>query len=320
MKISKQQTKKNIFFGANEDRYTRGTFAKTFSLSDWNQQQSSHDKLYRKRFETNSLRLKIVQHCKQNSLASPDSPTDEMFKTPNTTIDADDSAVEEFKTPNTAETTLTKMKSMTNLFDEVDSACNGRILKINSMGQIAKENGDTPLELVKQKRDFETKRFNNAKMQSLIDLTIGEDDVDGMINKRHHSDNSPTFDFNRHSLQTPKIFKRVGNTRYVGADSTEDKNYQIMKMRSMNDIASHNKALRGYDPFANQNGGKKYDKSGVVPQRLDQRFAETNGNCDKGENVFKVPENPMIALRKEKSSSSIESMRNRGSSLYDRLR
>lgn len=215
------------------------------------------------------------------------------------------------------------MKSMTNLFDEVENSRNGRLVKMNSLSHITKENGDTPVDLVNQKRDFETKRFNNAKMQSLIDLTIGEDDIDGMMNKRHHSDNnSPTFDFNRHSLQTPKIFKRVGNTRYVGADSVEDKNYQIMKMRSMNDIAYHNKAgQRGLDPFVNQNGGgKKYDKTNVVPLRLDERYTDANGNCDNSDDVFKVPDTSMVALRKEKSSSCIESMRNRGSTLYDRLR
>jgi hypothetical protein len=98
-----------------------------------------------------------------------------------------------------------------------------------------------------------------------------------------------------------------------------------MKMNSMgtiNDIINNNmKNSKSFDPFWNVNrNGVKYDKTYVVPIRLEERFAETNGTCDKNDDVFKVPDNPMLALRKEKSSSCIESMRNRGSTLYDRLR
>jgi hypothetical protein len=264
--------------------------------------------LYRKRFESNSLRLKIVQHHKEMSQASPDSP-DEIFRTPNTTIDADDSAVDDFGTP-IGDLSLVKMKSLSNLLD-LEMLKGGKLSRKKSLSQ----NGDTPVDLVKLKKDFETKRFNDAKMQSMTNLADA-DEVDG-ISRRHHSDNSPPM--NRHSLQTPKIFKRVGNTKYIGGDA----NYELMKMKSMgtvNDILNNNMKTGGYDPFYNVNRGKKYDKTFVVPIRLDERFAESNGNCDKNDEVFKVPVNPMVPLRKEKSSSSIESMRNRGSTLYDRLR
>lgn len=306
----------------NDERYARGTFQKAYSLSSWSHQQNARDKLYRKRYETNSLKLKIIQHCKQMSITTPDSPTDEMFRTPNTTIDADDSALEAFSTP-IGDFSLMKMKSMNNLLDAVEPQ-SGSLSRMKSLSQLEKENGDTPVDLVRLKKDFETKRFNNAKMQSLNNLASGDDYVDGMINKRHHSDNGSPEPI-RHSLQSTRTNKRVGNTKYVGADSVEHANYQLMKMKSMgtiNDIASNNmKTSKSFDPFWNVNnpgGGKKYDKTYVVPIRLEERFAEaeTNGNG----NAFKVPENPMLALRKEKSSSCIESMRNRGSSLYDRLR
>lgn len=206
-----------------------------------------------------------------------------------------------------------KMKSMNNLADDFEEMHDGRLSRKKSLSQ----NGDTPVDLVKLKKDFETKRFNNAKIQSLTNLADA-DEVDGIYNKRHHSDNSPPA--NRHSLQTPKIFKRVGNTKYIGGDA----NYELMKMKSMgtiNDILNNNmKTSKNFDPFYNVNRGKKYDKTFVVPIRLDEQFAESNGKSDKDDDVFKVPDNPMVPLRKEKSSSCIESMRSRGSSLYDRLR
>lgn len=295
-------------------------------MSSSNHQQSARDKLYRKRYETNSLKLKIIQHCKQISLNTPDSPTDEIFRTPNTTIDADDSVLEAFSTP-IGDFSMLKMKSMTNLLDEIETMHSESLSRMKSMSQLEKENGDTPVDLVKLKKDFEKNRFNDAKMQSLSNLENGNDDIDGMINRRNHSDNGPSPELDRRSLQTPKIYKRVGNTKYIGADSVEDKNYQLMKMRSLgtiNNIIDNNmKNSKSYDPFWNSNKvdvGRKYDKSAVIPLRLDERLVETKENCDKDDEVFKVPENSMLPLRKERSSPCIESTRNRGSTLYDRLR
>lgn len=204
------------------------------------------------------------------------------------------------------------MKSLSNLLD-FQAMQDGLLMRKKSLSQ----QGDTPGDLVKLKKDFETKRFNNAKMQSMTNLE-DVDAVDGFTT-RHHSENSPPA--YRHSLQTPKIFKRVGNTKYIGGDA----NYELMKMKSMgtvNDILNNTiKTSQSYDPFYNVSRGKKYDKTFVVPIRLDERFAESTGDCDKNnDDVFKAPANPMVPLRKEKSSSSIESMRNRGSSRYDRLR
>lgn len=318
----------NIFVNVfrNDKRYSRGSFQKAYSLSSWNH-LSAHDKLYRKRYETNSLKLKIIQHCKQISMNTPESPTDEMFRTPNTTLDADDSAIDNYSTP-IGDFSMMKMKSMTNLLDEVEMMHSDNLARMKSLSELEKENSDTPVDLIKLKRDFEVKRFNDAKMQSMSNLANGFDDNDGMIIKRHHSDNDPSPEMTRHSLQTPKIYKRVGNTKYVGGESVDDKNYQLMKMQSMgtiNDLVNNNmRTSKSFDPFWNANrggAGKKYDKTYVVPIRLDDKLAETNGNCDKNDDVFRVPENnPMLALRKEKSSSCIESMRNRGTSLYDRLR
>lgn len=309
-----------------DKRYSRGTFQKAYSLSNWSQQQNTREKLYRKRFETNSLKLKIIQHCKQKSLNTPDSPTDDLFQTPNTTIDADDSALDDFRTPN-ADFSMVKMKSMNNLLDEITMMHKSSLSRMKSLSELEKESGDTPVDLVKLKKDFELKRFNNAKMQSLTNLADSDDETDGIIQKRHHSDKGTSPEISRVSLPTPKIYKRIGNTKYVGGEIIDDRNYQLMKIKSMvtiNDLVNNNmKASKSYDPFWNSNKimtGKKYDKTSVVPVRLDEIFAETNGNCDKNDDVFKAPENPMLALRKEKSSSCIETMKGRGTSLYDRLR
>lgn len=310
-----------------KQRYSRSTFQKAYSLSSSNHQQSARDKLYRKRYETNSLKLKIIQHCKQISLNTPDSPNDEVFRTPNTTIDADDSVLDAFSTP-LGDFSMLKMKSMNNLLDEIEMMHTESLSRMKSMSQLEKENGDTPVDLVKLKKDFENNRFNDAKMQSLSNLEDGHDDIDGMINRRNHSDTGPSPELDRRSLQTPKIFKRVGNTKYIGADSVEDKNYQLMKMRSLgtiniDNIGNNMKNSKSFDPFWNANKvdvGKKYDKSAVVPIRLEERLAEKCEKCDKNDEVFKVPENSMLPLRKERSSPCIESTRNRGSTLYDRLR
>lgn len=257
---------------------------------------------------------------------TPDSPTDDMFRTPNTTIDADDSALDDFRTPN-ADFSMVKMKSMNNLLDEIELMHRNNLSRMKSLSELEKENGDTPVDLVKLKKDFELKRFNDARMQSLTNLSNGDDEADGIIQKRHHSDDGPPPELIRISLPTPKIYKRIGNTKYVGGEIVDDTNYQLMKIKSMgtiNDLVNNNmKTSKSFDPFWNANKivpGKKYDKASVVPIRLDERFAETNGNCDKNDDVFKAPENPMLALRKEKSSSCIESMKGRGTSLYDRLR
>ncbi|CRL02832.1 CLUMA_CG015878, isoform B [Clunio marinus] len=313
----RQHSRQSSDGDSGHQRYSRGTFQKANSLSSWNQQQQHHeqDRLYRKRYETNSLKLKIIQHCKQSSLNSPESPTDEMFRTPNTTIDADDSAVDNFSTP-IGDFSLIKMKSMNNLLD-VSESHNESLSRMKSLNNLEKEVGDTPVDLVKLRRDFEKKRFNNAKMQSLTNLVNGEDSVDGMImNKRHHSDNSPSsIEVNRNK----KVYKRVGNTKYIGNDSIDDGNNQLMKMKSMGMISNKNKKSNKHiDPFYKVNAS---NKNLVVPIRLDDRFSvEINGDCDNNDEVFKIPPNPMLALRKEKSSSCIESIKNRGSMIYERLR
>lgn len=257
-------------------------------------------------------------------MSTLDSPTDEMFRTPNTTLDADDSAIENFSTP-IGDFSAVKMKSMNNLFDNTLSLNTEGLSRMKSLSQLEQEGGDTPVDLVKLKRDFEKKRFNDAKMQSLNNLINGDDSIDGMISRRHLYDNGSASTLDRHSLQTPKIYKRVGNTKYVGGDHSEDRNYQITKMKSMgtiDDIMNNNmKKSKSYDPFYNVNKSiKTYDKTLVVPIRLDEKLAESNGKCDKIDDDFKIPDCKMLALRKENSSSCIESMKNRGSSLYDRLR
>jgi hypothetical protein len=341
-------------------RYTRATFQKAESLSSWYESQS-RDKMIHRRRESHSLKLKIVQHHKDLMVCnSPDSPANEMYRTPNTTLemdDDDDSGFDVFCTP-TADVSLMKMKSMNNLHDVAlsNGNVNGYLSRMKSLGHlnnshiangndgVGEGGGDTPNDLVRLKRDFETKRFNDARMQSMNNLhKKGQhdpndlDEVDGFCSRRHHSDNdefpkSHTInDINRLSLQTPK--RRVGNTKYVGADSQEDHhNYQLMKMHSMHtitDIVNNN--MRAYDALWRGLGNgvnmKKYDKRFIVPIRLEEQYSETFGNQqNKNDDVFKLPlvktqnASTMNPLRKEKSSSCIESMKNRGSTIYDRLR
>lgn len=278
-----------------------------------------------------------------------------MYKTPNSTleIDDDDSGLDVFCTPN-ADLSLMKMKSLNNLYEVAllngSENLTGNLSRMKSLGQLDEScntntnnnhknniNGDTPIDLVRLKREFEMKRFNDAKIQSMNNLhnnDDGYDDIDGGFNsRRHHSDNGsppPAKEVNRLSLQTPK--RRVGNTKYVGADSQDD-NYQLMKIHSMGtitDIVNNN--MKACDRVWNGigSGSRKYDKRYIVPIRLEEKYSETNGNhpsnhnCNnKSDDVFKRPDTKsatMNPLRKEKSSSCIESMKNRSSTIYDRLR
>lgn len=272
-------------------------------------------------------------------MRSPESPKLEIYRTPNSTLDVeddDDSGLDVFCTPN-ADTTLMKMKSMNNLLDSV-ALSGGNLSRMKSLGRLDDgSHGDTPIDLIRLKRDFELKRFNDAKMQSMNNLANGRDVIDGncvggFSSRRHHSDNDDQ-PINRLSLQ-PATKRRVGNTKYLGAsgESQEDSNYHLMKMRSLGtitDIVNNN--MKSNDQMWKGNtmngSAKKYDKSLVVPIRLEDRFQETNGNlCDKKDDevFFKIPLNPttmaLVPLRKEKSSSCIESLKNRGSSIYDRFR
>lgn len=312
--------------------------------------------MIQRRRGSNSLKLKIIQHNKEAAhlMRSPESPPLEIYRTPNGTIDGedDDSGLDVFCTPN-ADTSLMKMKSMNNLLDQV--ALSGGILsRMKSLGHLDESinaNGDTPINLIRLKRDFELKRFNDAKMQSMNSLNQnGHDDVDGgpSINgfsaRRHRSENGGGGGgevTNRLSLQSSSK-RRVGNTKYLGAcgESQEDANYHLMKIRSMGtitDIVNNNmkssdrrwkgNSLNGNVIIGGGNDAKKYDTKFVVPIKLEERFIESNGNCDsnrlENDDVFKVPSNTsykLVPLRKEKSSSCIENFKSRGSSIYDRFR
>jgi hypothetical protein len=312
-------------------RYTRATFQKAGSLSSWYEAQA-RDRMLQRRRGSNSLKLKIIQHNKElHMMRSPESPPLEIYRTPNSTLevdDDDDSGLDVFCTPN-ADTTLMKMKSMNNLLDSV-AMSGGNLSRMKSLGRLDETiQGDTPIDLIRLKRDFELKRFNDAKMQSMNNLN-GRDVIDGncgFSSRRHHSDNDD-HPLNRLSLQ-PATKRRVGNTKYLASgESQDDSSYQLTKMRSLGtitDIVNNN--MKSNDQMWKGNtmngSAKKYDKSFVVPIRLEDRFQETNGNlCDKRDDeVFKMPQNPaMVPLRKEKSSSCIESLKNRGSSIYDRFR
>lgn len=297
-----------------------------------------------RRRESHSLKLQII-HLNRKQLSvckSPESPTNEMYRTPNSTLDGDDdSGFDIFCTP-TADVTLMKMKSMNNLHD-VPLTNEMNILRMKSLGHLNESHDNTPIDLMCSKRNDESNKFvdldnNTEKCFKNCDA------IDGSNIRRYHSDNSSSliqnlsFEKNRFSLQTPK--RRVGNTKYVGADSFNDTNnahnYHLMKIHSMgtiSDIVNNN--MKSCDPFWNTKGniiadhGRKYDKRFIVPIKLEEKYNETNGNSnhnkininDNDDDVFKAPEmKQMIPLRKEKSSSCIESMKNRGSSIYDRLR
>lgn len=307
-------------------RYSRSTFQKAYSISsssNGNGGSAYHNQLYRRCFETASLKLKIIQNRMQQSSITPESPSDEMYKTPNTTLDntssPNDSAIEIYGTP-LSDFTLIKMKSMTNLLDEKNGgghlkmvpekeSSTTNLARMKSLGSLANQErnfGDTPTDLLKMKQDFESTRFNNAKMQSLNNLqkemflNVAKDENDD-AQIRHHSDNNSdneNYPMLRNSYQASGTFKKkigIGDTKYLDNDcveGAEDSNYELTRMRSlgtMSDIVNANsKNIKNYDPFWTPNVIRKYDKSHVTPMNLVNRFQEADNdvfynqeNCDK---------------------------------------
>lgn len=255
------------------------------------------------RRESNSLKLKIIQNYKENSNEKSDSPTDEIFCTPNTTLEADD---DQFSTPIGYEFGMMKMKSMNNLSEHAldrHHHPHTKLSYVKSISQSQQELFDTPVDLVKLRKDFEKNRFEGAKLGSRNQTVLNEDVIDGFLqnNARKNNEENDIFAHYRNSLQTPK---RVGNTKYVGADSIDSGNHQLMKIGSMgmiNDIVKNGSH--------NHNGSS--DRNSYNPTRLTDKF--TNGKVDD----FKIPQNP---LRKEKSSSCIDSMKIRGNNIYNQIR
>ncbi|XP_049533973.1 uncharacterized protein LOC125950228 isoform X3 [Anopheles darlingi] len=59
--------------------------------------------------------------------------------------------------------------------------------RMKSMGNLSayeREFGDTPVDLLKLKKDFETRRFSFAKMKSLTDLTVDDERDDVLVRRR----------------------------------------------------------------------------------------------------------------------------------------
>lgn len=262
------------------------------SDNGWNR-----DKNRWNRRESNSLRLTIIQNYKENLNEKSGSPTDEIFCTPNTTLDADD---DQFSTPIGPEFGMMKMKSMNNLSEHATGKVQHSHAKLShakSISQSEQELFDTPVDLVKLRKDFVKNRFEGAKLETRNQLVQSEDVIDGFHPRQQGDENDELFVLNRHSLQTPK---RVGNTKYIGADSAESGSNQLTKMRSMGMI---NDIMRN---------GDAPNRNSVKASRLTDKF--TNGTADEN---FKIPQNP---LRKEKSSSCIDSMKNRGNIIFNQIR
>lgn len=263
----------------------------------------NRDKNRWNRRESNSLKLKIVQNYKENE-RSNGSPTDEIFCTPNTTLDADD---DQFSTPIGPEFGMMKMKSMNNLSEHALARLHNshaKLSHVKSISQSDQELFDTPVDLVKLRKEFVKNRFEGAKLHSQNQNESSEDVIDGFTSsqQQHNDENSENFAYNRHSLQTPK---RVGNTKYIGADLAES--HQLMKMRSMGMI---NDIMKNSGP----NHHDLLNQNTVKSTKLIEKFTESNGKADEN---FKMPQNP---LRKEKSSSCIDSMKSRGNIIYNQIR
>ncbi|XP_058120907.1 nuclear pore complex protein DDB_G0274915 [Anopheles ziemanni] len=59
-----------------------------------------------------------------------------------------------------------------------------RMKSLGNLSAYEREFGDTPVDLLKLKKDFETRRFSFAKMKSLTDLTVDDEKDDVLVRRR----------------------------------------------------------------------------------------------------------------------------------------
>lgn len=252
--------------------------------------------LYKKSLTAASLKLKIIQNncdnCTLTRCPILDSPPIEAYMTPNTTIDSTVDSNELYSTP-LSDISAFKMKSLTNLANiSLNQSGEGAMTRMMSLGSldssaIAHERsfGETPIDLMKTKFKFEKSRFPNARIQSLSNIFVNyEENVEYRDARNIHVQRASLHSWNVHTQNTNGLAMNL-EKRYDQIDKDDD-------------------------VFLPLNGNKG---------NVNKSNGKANGS--KNEKAFKKPPQLRI-LRKEKSSSSIETARGRHtfSSLYDKHR
>ncbi|XP_055645094.1 uncharacterized protein LOC129780633 isoform X2 [Toxorhynchites rutilus septentrionalis] len=273
-------------------------------------------------------------HQLLSKLKMPQSPNsdsgDELFVTPDVTVMSDegmstedrtDSGLDEFGTP-TSEiplSRLNKIKSMNNLsitkskmfsFDEtadegsfyLDSPSQqmnlSRMKSLGNLSAYEREFGATPIDLLKLKKEFEFKRFSNAKMKSLTDLNDDCDDIivqrRKQISKENVASREPTereerkSAFHRNGIDSTNrfqpfqmrnsfhsgIYKKkigVGYTRYIGIE--DETPPSLTKMNSIPTLSATDRV--DHNPFLTPNiGRKRFSSSSNSPDENEQSPVE----------------------------------------------
>ncbi|XP_065088962.1 uncharacterized protein LOC135710352 isoform X1 [Ochlerotatus camptorhynchus] len=267
---------------------------------------------------------------------SPNSDSgDDIFVTPDVTVMSDegassgertDSGMDEFGTPTSDVplSTLIKIKSMNNLsvtksnifFPEEDIDCGagdknrtigtpgqqmnlGRMKSLGNLSAYEREFGTTPVDLLKLKKDFETRRFSCARMKSLTDLNDDKEDAMAQRRKQVSKENveqrttrNPIEDrktaFQRNGADLPNRFQPfqmrnsfhsgiyrkkagIGYTRYIGIE--DDTPSPLTKMNSIPSLSATDRV--DHNPFLTPNiGRKRFSSSSNSPDENDQSPVE----------------------------------------------
>jgi hypothetical protein len=113
-----------------------------------------------------------------------DSPPIEAYMTPNTTMDSTLDSSELYSTP-LSDISAFKMKSLNNLanISAGDSGMGARMMSLGSLNVSGAAHersfGETPIDLIKTKKEFEKSRFKNARIQSLSNIFVMAENRDG---------------------------------------------------------------------------------------------------------------------------------------------
>lgn len=222
------------------------------------------------------------------------------------TIDTSAGFDDKFTTPNNS-FNLTKRKSLSNL------------------SAYEKEFGNTPIDLLKLKKEFETKRFSRARIKSLTNLTnddliADEIEIDKHEIRRIHplykqeSDNTINYfnninvndrktnnQLHRNTFHSGKYKKKIGigDTKYIGNNEDNDENFNtLIKMNSMSTIPCYDSNM---SPIVARKSNGNADNPVEPFKRAYRRSYHTDG----------ILNNNLLLHRQSDGLSQLNNLRNR---------
>lgn len=249
----------------------------------------------------------------------------EIYLTPNTSVirngdDVVDSGMDDYGPSNGSPNyRVTKIQSMGHIpdrrrsdhygYDEIDSGLDekfstpdssfGMMYKMKSMGNLSQHErlfGDTPKDLIKLKEEFERRRFGMTGRKSLTNLIVDEDnDIVTAVRKRESI-------FSAKPLHINGRYKKkfgIGDTKYIGNDEPDNKNYHLTKMKSMGTIPDIVTERVIFEPFLTPSAERKYPNSLHDYRGGPCDLCDSNGSSEDDDTILKRQHAEQLKFIKE---------------------